>query len=127
LCHEHASSCKLPYLDVENSCQKSIEDRADRMIEALERKRKTKSNVDKDELSPLSRKRMKLMQSDQHNPFLLGKGFMNGDTSTPYEKSIANLLSTNDKLQSAGFSKKVLSSFCLPCGMQQEVRFLMSI
>ena len=126
LCHEHASTSKLPYLDVANSCQKGIEDRADRMIKAAQQKKKVNNKLS-DEYMLLSKKRMKLMQSSEHNRFLLGKSFMNGDATILYEKKIVDLLTENEDLQNNGFSKKILSSFCLPCGMQQEVCFCCDI
>lgn len=91
------------------------------MIEAARSAGSKRAKMKSDAELSLSKKRMKRMQNGLHNPFLPGKSFLNGDTTTPYEKKIVDLLVSSEELQNKGFSKKIISSFCLPCGIQQEV------
>ena len=87
---------------------------------AQSRHRGRKRDDDKDS-NMLEKKRRKVLPMDMENPFLPGKSFMNGDYTTTYEKQIMNLLMTSEDFQQKGFLKKSLMSFCLPCGIQQEV------
>jgi hypothetical protein len=114
---------KLPCLDVDNSCQKDIEDKVDKLLLASAQSKKGKRGTrNKSDLS-LSKKRMKLMENDGHNPFLMGKTFMNGDAMTKYEKQIVSVVASNGvSFENSQLSKKnIMTSFCLPCGIQQEV------
>lgn len=118
LCPEHAKTSRLPYLDLQNSCQKDIEDRADKMVQAA---RGDEKGNKKDESSK-RKKRMELMQGNQMNPFLPGKIFINGDGKTKRDKQINDLLVSSEEFQKAQITKQSLASFCLPCGIQDEVR-----
>eukprot|EP00551_Chaetoceros_affinis_P010393 CAMPEP_0203685310 /NCGR_PEP_ID=MMETSP0090-20130426/48480_1 /ASSEMBLY_ACC=CAM_ASM_001088 /TAXON_ID=426623 /ORGANISM="Chaetoceros affinis, Strain CCMP159" /LENGTH=783 /DNA_ID=CAMNT_0050554499 /DNA_START=156 /DNA_END=2504 /DNA_ORIENTATION=+ len=118
LCHEHSSSSKLPYLDVESSLQKGVEDRADRMIAAASSLAKKRKNG---EDGSFSSSFLKKQFKNDANPFLPGKTFVNGDWMTPYDRQIMDLLIKSDELQHSKISKKVLSSFCLPDDIQKEV------
>jgi len=133
LCHEHASTYKLPYLEVGHSLQKDIEDRADRMFEKVREARRRKTGKrrsrrgkndeydDDDDGATLANRSKKVKTRMDENPFLSGKMFLNGEGTTTYQKQVVDLLLSNDELQSRGFSKKSLLLFCLPCGVQQEV------
>lgn len=118
LCHEHAYTSRLPYLDLQNSIQKGVEDRADRMARAVRGKKKDDDN---DELLSLTKKRMKSMLGNEQNPFLPGKTFMNGDGRTRQDNQMLDLLMSSDEYQTKQVSKQSLTSFCLPCGIQDEV------
>ncbi len=104
--------------------QKSIEDHADRMIQAARsRGRKRSNGCDGLSASSILKKKCITCKTDS-NLFLPGKTFMNGDWMTPYDRQITDLLMTSDELQKSKISKKSISSFCLPQDMQKEVRFL---
>ena len=98
-------------------------------LNAKRRKRQKGYNSDdiEDYDEYLVRKRIKMMSSsgnqNKQNPFFLGKSFINGEVITPYENKIVDLLSTakDTEFQNMGVSKRILSSFCLPCGIQEEV------
>jgi hypothetical protein len=90
-------------LDGESSCQKEIEDRADRMVQRAQSRRRGRKRDDDENSSMLEKKRRKVLSMDMENPFFPGKSFMNGDYTTTYEKQIMNLLMTSEDFQQKGF------------------------
>ena len=122
LCPEHAKTSRLPHLDLQNSCQKDIEDRADQMVRAANgTDQKSKNDEDEAVAVAARKRRMELIKGNQINPFLPGKIFVSGNGQTPRDKEINHLIVTSDEFQKAQITKQSLTSFCLPCGIQDEV------
>ena len=118
LCHEHANSSKLPYLDINNSYQAEVERKADKKLEIL---RVSKSNI-KNKLGLTlegQRDNIYLTKNRQkRKEFLQG---IKGDRITSSQKHLFKLLNIP---QISNTPKSSLSSgfkFCLPCDFQKEV------
>jgi len=101
LCHEHANTRKLPYLDASSSMQGEIEANTEKWLENLRKKKKRKVPQGKNQL-------LKTLV-DIQNPFLQG---MRGNSVPLFQKRIAKVLSS---------TKIDNSSFCLPLDVQNEV------
>jgi hypothetical protein len=96
LCHEHASTFKLPELDAETSMQDKIEKSIDEKY---------------DQIATKKREKVKQVTPDK-NPFFPG---VSGDKDTGTEvKLLENL-----KKESGGLLDDLM--FCLPCDIKDEV------
>lgn len=93
LCHEHASSHKLPDLDTETSIQSSIEQKVDRKY------------------GELNTRRQNARKTSGQNLFFPG---LKGDKLTQREKAYDHLVA-----KEGGLEETV--GFCLPCDLKNEV------
>ncbi|GAX28487.1 histone-lysine N-methyltransferase ASH1L [Fistulifera solaris] len=100
LCHEHSAHAKLPELDLENSFQQQVESKADKYL--------AQSNA-----NAASRK---LRNTNNKNPCF---PFSGGDLSKNEEKMLHILTPEADI--SGMDAASLLSTFCLPCTMRDEV------
>ena len=96
LCHEHASTFKLPELDAETSMQDKIEKSIDEKY---------------DQIATKKREKVKQVTPDK-NPFFPG---ISGDKDTGTEAKLLEKL----KKESGGLLDDLL--FCLPCDIKDEV------
>lgn len=118
LCHEHAYTSKLPYLDVENSFQGKVEADAERRIEKMKRR---------EELRAAARARGELVGSDDEddsldddNPFFPG---VVGSLATMEEEHLVEYLREDENNVDGGGKrrKKHHYNYCLPCDFKDEV------
>lgn len=108
MCHEHATTAKLPDLDVESSFQGQVEARADKKLEELQEKK---------EKAALRVKKRAGIEEDTENLFFPG---MRGDVLTAEEDLIRSKLEEED--ETVDGSVDGLWTFCLPCDFKKEVR-----
>ena len=118
LCHEHAHTSKLPYLDAEHSFQGRVEADAQKKIDRLKRR---------EELRAAARARGEFVGSDdeddgsddEENPFFPG---VNGSLVTLEEEQLAEYLRGDDDNNIDGKRrKKHHYHYCLPCDFKDEV------
>jgi len=107
ICHEHAYTRKLPYLDVSSSFQAKIEADDEELKKKLHRNDKKVTTRSKPQAPPKF--------NGTVNPFLQG---MRGDHLPLFHKEITQVLSTSENGQG---KMNNLQSFCLPCDVQNEV------
>uniref|UniRef100_A0A7S3V9M3 Histone-lysine N-methyltransferase n=1 Tax=Chaetoceros debilis TaxID=122233 RepID=A0A7S3V9M3_9STRA len=116
LCHEHASTSKLPYLDVSQSLQGTIENKADELIAKIAHQKNGRKSSD-------SKKKIKNVNGLMQNPFLPGiKGAASGIASVDkHMGKLLGLATKNEDYIMSSISKTNTYSFCLPCGVRKEV------
>jgi len=119
LCHEHAHTSKLPYLDAEHSFQARVEADAQKRIDKLKRR---------EELRAAAKARGEFVGSDdeddddgsddEENPFFPG---VVGSFATLEEEQLAEYLRDDDDDVDGKRRKKHLYHYCLPCDFKDEV------
>jgi hypothetical protein len=116
LCHEHAHTSKLPYLDAKHSFQAKVEADAQKRIDKLKRR---------EELREAAKARGELVGSDdeddgsdEKNPFFPG---VVGSLPTLEEDQLAEYLRDDDDNVYGKRRKKHRYHYCLPCDFKDEV------
>ena len=121
LCHEHAYTSKLPYLDAEYSLQASVEADAEKKITQMKRREerraaaKARGELDSDDESS---------EEEPNNPFLPG---LVGTLPTFEEEQLAEYLRNDDADgggdEDSGRKKRKRNQFqyCLPVDLKDEV------
>mmetsp|Transcript_6372 Transcript_6372/g.13412 ORF Transcript_6372/g.13412 Transcript_6372/m.13412 type:complete len:774 (-) Transcript_6372:503-2824(-) len=116
LCHEHAHTSKLPYLDAEHSFQAKVEANAQKRIDNLKRR---------EELRVAAQARGEFVGSDDEdddsdgeNPFFPG---VVGSLVTLEEEKLAEYLRDDDDNVDGKRRKKHHYHYCLPCDFKDEV------
>ena len=133
LCHEHAYTSKLPYLDAEHSMQASVEAAADRKIEDLRRREERRAaRVARGEING-SDDEGGGAGGGEENRFLVG---MHGTDTTLEEDQFEQYLLTIEEEEGGGDEeedgdggaarprrrrKKAHLSYCLPVDFKEEV------
>ncbi len=107
LCHEHAATSELPYLDLSQSVQASIERDADVMMEKMNKSK-----------SMAAMKKIKNLNG-MSNPFLPG---LKGSHIASVDAKMGKLLSSCEDCIVNNISKNNAHTFCLPVGVRKEVR-----
>jgi len=119
LCHEHAYTSKLPYLDAEYSLQSCVEADAEKKIEQMKKREerhaaaKARGELSSDEE----------MSDEEENPFLPG---MLGSDLLDGEEQLAEYLQNNNDDDDEGEGKKQSRKknqfqYCLPVDIKDEV------
>ena len=106
LCHDHAATCKLPYLDLETSLQAKVERAADKRMETL-KGRKTQNGTNS-------------MSRNEENKFFLR---LKGDAISSEEGTMLSHLEEYAERYDKTLIPSQLSEllFCLPCDVKEEV------
>lgn len=109
MCHDHATTCKLPYLDIETSLQGQLERAADKKVETMGRvsRRSNQSNTDS--------------RTTEQNIFFLG---LRGDIISKDEGTLLNHVEAYVEKHENEFVPPQLLDllYCLPCDLKHEVR-----
>ena len=106
LCHEHATTSKLPYLNDKDSLQAGIESKTDALIREVCNKKEQKAGK-------------KIIKNvDGENKWLLG---LKGDCLSKYERQLGKLFEESDDPAISIVGKTKSLGFCAPCTIQREV------
>lgn len=107
LCHEHAITSKLPYLNAKESLQAGVEDRTDALMRQFSNKKDQKPG------------KKLIKRLDGENKWLQG---LKGDGLSKYERQLGNLFEESGDPAISIFGKAKSLGFCAPCSIQKEVR-----
>ena len=117
LCHEHAYTSKLPYLDAEYSLQAAVEAGEEKKLEILKQKeeKRVAAKASGELLDSDDEKEEIINEKD--NPFLPG---LVGSGKMYDEDQLTDFLLSTDE----GGTQKKRRHFdcCLPCDFKEEVR-----
>jgi hypothetical protein len=106
LCHEHATTSKLPYLNAKESLQAGVEDRTDALMRQFSNKKDQKPG------------KKLIKRLDGENKWLQG---LKGDGLSKYERQLGNLFEESGDPAISMFGKGKSLGFCAPCSIQKEV------
>ena len=122
LCHEHAHTSKLPYLDAEYSFQATVEADAEKKMERLKRKEESRRAV-----ANMARRAAVLgseeeeegsgSEEEEENAFLPG---LVGSAVIFEEDQLAEFLDRDDDDSNRKRKKRRQFNFCLPFEKSQE-------
>mmetsp|Transcript_16690 Transcript_16690/g.31623 ORF Transcript_16690/g.31623 Transcript_16690/m.31623 type:complete len:775 (-) Transcript_16690:249-2573(-) len=107
LCHEHATTSKLPYLDLKSSYQAHVENKTDEIIRKIYHKKQTNEP-----------KKLITVTGDECNKWLPA---VRGDSLTKYDREVAKLFQDSQDPFINKLGKNKYFSFCAPCSIQKEV------
>ena len=117
LCHEHAYTSKLPYLDAEYSFQAAVEANAEEKIQSLKSKAERRSSGKKKRTALLDLSDSSEDDEDK-NAFLPG---LVGSAATLEERQLAEFLALDDDESSRKRKKPRQFNYCLPLDFKEVV------
>lgn len=121
LCHEHAYTSKLPYLDAGYSLQAAVEAGEEKKLEILkQREEKRVAATASGELLDSDNEKEEII-NEKDNPFLPG---LVGSAKVHDEDQLTDFLFSNTDSNTEGRKQKKRRHFdyCLPCDFKEEVR-----